>query len=207
MSSLPPTFPITYWCRLLPQTYFSVNIAIKCRQNPLLSAWAAMEGEFHFYTTPIAPPGSEILIHENPNRRKKFGFNEKKAWYIAPFFQHYQTFKGIMASTGAEWISDTVRFKHRAITIPQSTPANIILEAARHLGSAIKQQPKKVPMDELVAIELLIKLLLGERKQKLSPNSIQVSKAKQISTSTKEAPIPVKTKTLSLNLSYHPAIE
>ena len=69
-----------------------------------------------------------------------------------------------MASTGSERISDTVQFKHNAIAIPQLTPADSILEATRQLDSAIKQQPKKAPMDELVAIELLRKLLLGERK-------------------------------------------
>ena len=31
-------------------------------------------------------------------------------------------------------------------------------------------------MDELVATELLRKVLLGERKEKLPPNSVQVSK-------------------------------
>jgi len=25
-----------------------------------------MEGEYHFDTTPIAPPGSEMLVHKNP---------------------------------------------------------------------------------------------------------------------------------------------
>ena len=136
MASLPPTFPITYWCRLIPQIYFSVNIVKKCRQNPLLSAWAAMEGEFHFNATPIAPPGSEMLMHENPNRRKTFVFNAKKSWYIAPCFKHYQTFKGIMSSTGAEILSGTVRFKHHAITIPHLTPADRIMESARQLDSA-----------------------------------------------------------------------
>ena len=105
-------------------------------------------------------------MHEKPNRRRTFGFNAKKAWYIAPFFQHYQTFKGIMASTRAEIISVLVQFKHHSITIPHLTPSNRILEAARQLDSAIKQQPKKAPMDEVVAIELLRKLLLGERKEK-----------------------------------------
>ena len=78
-----------------------------------------------------------------------------------------------MVSTGAKRISDTVRFKHHAITIPHLTPAYRILEVARQLDSAIKQQPKKAPMDKLVAIELLIKVLLVERKEKLHPNSAQ----------------------------------
>ena len=54
-------------------------------------------------------------------------------------------------------------------------------------------------MDELVAIELLRKVFLGEKNEKLPPNSIQVSKAKQISTYTKEALIPVKTKNTAIN--------
>ena len=52
-----------------------------------------------------------------------------------------------MASTVAERLSDTVRFKHHAITIPHLTPADRILEAAQQLDSAIKQQPKNAPMD------------------------------------------------------------
>ena len=110
-----------------------------------------------------------------------------------------------MASTGSEIISNTVRFKHHVIAIPQLTPAERILEAARQLDSAIKHYPKKAPMDELVAIKLLIKVLLRERKEPPPPpNSIKVSKAKQNIPSTKEAPITLKTKTLSSTPIHHP---
>ena len=105
-----------------------------------------------------------MLMHEIPKRRKTCGLNANKSWYIAPCFKHYQTFKGILQSTGAEQISDTVRFKHHAIAIPQLVPANIILEAARQLDDTINQQSKKAPMDELNAIELLREVLLGKRK-------------------------------------------
>ena len=123
-----------------------------------------MEGEFHFDATPIAPPGSEMLVHKKPNRRKSWGFNAKTAWYLGPCFQHYRSFRGILPSTGGERISDTVRFKHHAITIPQLTPADRILEAARQLQTAIKQQPKKAPMDKITAIELLREVLLWGEK-------------------------------------------
>ena len=110
LASLPPKFPIAYWCRLAPQINFCVNIVRKCWQNPLLSAWAAMEGEFHFNATPIAPPGSEMLMHKKPNRRSTWGFNAKEAWCLGPCFQHYRLFRGLLPSTGGEQISDTVRF-------------------------------------------------------------------------------------------------
>ena len=108
-----------------------------------------------------------MLMHEKPNRRKTFGLNAKKTWYIAPYFKNYRTFKGILQSTGAELMSDTVRFNHHAIEIPQFTPADRILEVTRQLDDAIKQQPKKSPMEELTVIELLREVLLGKKKENL----------------------------------------
>ena len=61
-------------------------------------------------------------------------------------------------------MSDTVRFKHHVISIPQLTQANRIHKAARQLDDPIKQQPKRAPMEELKAIELLREVLLGEKK-------------------------------------------
>ena len=178
IASLPPTFTIALWCKLLPQINLSVNIVRKCRQNSILSAWAAMEGKYHFDSTPIAPAGTDMLMHENPGHIWTFGYNTKKAWYIAPCFCHYRTFKGIMASTGAERISDTVKFKHRAIAIPQITPADRIFEATRQLDDAIRKQPKRAPMDELTDIELLRIVLMGEKKTQ-PPNSMQLQKTRQ----------------------------
>ena len=76
-------------------------------------------------------------------------------------------------------MSDTVRFKNHAITIPQLTPAERILEAARQLDDTIKQQPKKSPMDEITAIELLREVLLSKRKEKLPKNSVQTKITQQ----------------------------
>ena len=138
-----------------------------------------MEGEFHFDATPIAPPGSEMLMHEKPNRRRTWGFNAKKAWYLGPCFQHYRSCRGILPSTGGERISDTVKFRHHAMSISSLTPADRILEAAKQLDAAIKQQPKKAPMDEITAIELLRQVVLGETKEPLPLNSLQKRKAAQ----------------------------
>ena len=150
-----------------------------------------MEGEYHFDATPVATPGSEMLMHEKPNRRKTFGLNTKKAWSTSPCFKHYQIFKGILQSTGAEKMTDTVRFKHHAIIIPQLTPADRIMEASRQLYDTIKQQPNKSPMYKLTSIELLREVLLGERKEKLPKNSVQTKKEEhKIVEPTKEGTKP-----------------
>ena len=68
MASLPAAFPIAYWCRLLEQCDLAANSVRPHHQNPRLSAWAAMEGEFFFEATPIAPPIK--TFSDEPNRRQ-----------------------------------------------------------------------------------------------------------------------------------------
>jgi hypothetical protein len=62
-ASLPKSFPIANWCFLTNQCNYTINMLQPCRQNPLLSAFKAMEGSFLFDATPIVPPGTEVLIH------------------------------------------------------------------------------------------------------------------------------------------------
>ena len=76
-------------------------------------------------------------------------------------------------------MSDTVKMKHHAIAIPDLTPADRILEAARHLNTALRQHPKKAPSKEIEAIELLQEVLLGEKKKPLPMNSVQQNKVRQ----------------------------
>ena len=84
-----------------------------------------------------------------------------------------------MPSTGKEVLLDSVKFKHRATAIPSLTPADRILEAAKQLDVAIRQQAKKAPMDKITAVELLRAVLVGEGIIKLSLNSVQKAKQKQ----------------------------
>jgi hypothetical protein len=85
----------------------------------------------------------------------------------------------MVPSTGGKRITDTYRFKHHAIDIPQLTPADRILEAAKRLDEAITQQPKQAPIDEITAIELLREVLPSEKWNKLPQNSVQWRKSAQ----------------------------
>ena len=91
----------------------------------------------------------------------------------------------MVPSTGGEMMSDIVRMKQHAITIPTLTPADRILEATKQLKDAITQQPVQAPMDEIAAIELLREVMLGESKSRLPMNSVQQTRLKE-----KQLPIP-----------------
>lgn len=80
--------------------------------------------------------------------------------------------------TKGERISDSVKFQHHAIAVPELTPADRILEAKRELKIAITQQPKAAPPDKVSAIELLRRVTLGEQDTPMPANSVQKAKEK-----------------------------
>ena len=82
--------------------------------------------------------------------------------YVGPALKHYLAFRGVVPSTKAERISDSVKFQHHAIRAPKLTPVGRILDATRKLKCALTQQPKMAQLDQVAAIELLRKVMLGE---------------------------------------------
>ena len=60
-----------------------------------LSAFEAMEGMYSFDATPMAPVGTETLIHLKPIRRQSWGYHAMKGWYFAPALKHYRVIKTV----------------------------------------------------------------------------------------------------------------
>lgn len=56
LASTHDKFPTHLWCRLIQQAEMTLNMLRPCRTNPKLSAYTALEGEFNFERTPLAPP-------------------------------------------------------------------------------------------------------------------------------------------------------
>ena len=55
--------------RILQQATISLNILRKSRTLPHISAYTHIFGEFDFNRTPLAPPGTRVIIHNIPNYR------------------------------------------------------------------------------------------------------------------------------------------
>ena len=139
LPSLTSSFPIAFWGRLLPQCDWSLKIMRPCRTNPKLLAFEALEGAFQFTSTPLAPPGTKVLVHHKPNRRSPWGFHAQLGWYIGPALNHHKCWKVIMDGNRAERITDTLTFQHHNVKVPQPTQADKIISATRELQCAIKQ--------------------------------------------------------------------
>ena len=62
-------FPLHLWCQLLPRASLPLNLLRKLRMNPKLSEYAQIHGEFNYNSTLLAPPGTQVIIHEKPTVR------------------------------------------------------------------------------------------------------------------------------------------
>jgi hypothetical protein len=154
IAGLPKSFPIANWCRLTKQCNATLNMLRPCRPNPLLLAYEALEGSFSFNATPMAPLGTEVLVHMKPNRRSTWGYHASKPWYLSLLPNHYRCIQVLMADTGGEHITDTFRFCHHAISVPSITATDRILDATTRLTAAI-EGVQEAPPNELITIQAL----------------------------------------------------
>jgi hypothetical protein len=58
-----PNFPLKLWGKLLPEATITLNILLKSRINPRMSAYAQLNGHYDFNRSPMAPPtGTRIIV-------------------------------------------------------------------------------------------------------------------------------------------------
>ena len=70
-----PKFPVAEWDRLLEQAVLTLNLLRTSRVNPRLSSHAYLFGNFDFNKTPLAPPGTKVVVHEKPRQRASWDFH------------------------------------------------------------------------------------------------------------------------------------
>ena len=88
ISSTHKDFPLNLWCRLLPHTIITFNLLQKYRMNPKISGYAQLYGEFNYDATPLAPPGTQVIINEKPTVRGTWASHRVKIWYLGPSMNH-----------------------------------------------------------------------------------------------------------------------
>ena len=103
-----PTFSYIFWCCLIPFSTTTLNILRPLWINPNISDGALLNGAFDYNKTPLAPPGTKVLLHETPERRSTWAPHGIDSWYIsaAPKYYHYHCF--FVSRTPKERITRTV---------------------------------------------------------------------------------------------------
>jgi hypothetical protein len=92
LCSTDKSFPMHFWDRILSQAVITLNILRTSRIKPKLSAATHVFGQYDFNRAPLAPPGTRIIAHEAPGKRRTWAPHGQDGWYIVPALEHYRCY-------------------------------------------------------------------------------------------------------------------
>ena len=118
LCSLDKTNHLQLWYRLLQQATISLNLIKKSITISHLSSYTHIFEEFDYNCTPLAPPGTRVVIHKRPNDRASWASHGEDGWYIGKSIEHYICHTSYINKTRAESIPDTVEFSPKQFNMP-----------------------------------------------------------------------------------------
>jgi hypothetical protein len=104
------SFPMHLLDRLLPQAVITLNMLRTSRINPKLSAATHIYGEYYFNRATMSFPGTRIIAHETPNRRRAWDPHVQDGWYIGPALEHYRCYTVYVTKTRGGRVVEAVDF-------------------------------------------------------------------------------------------------
>ena len=107
----------------------TMNILHNSRVNPDLSAYAYLYGPYNFNKSPMATPGTCVIVHNKPGNFKSWIHNSIPGWYIGPLLYHCRCKQFFMPATGIIWITDTLQYIPKAIVPPKTTTEDYLQQA------------------------------------------------------------------------------
>jgi hypothetical protein len=151
LCSTDPDMPLHLRDKLVPQALITLNLLRSSTMNPSrVSAYAQIRGAFDFNRTPVAPPGTKVLIHEKPEVRGTWAPHAVNRWYLGPAPNHYyRCYRVWIHETTSERIVDTLSWLPSYFTMPGASAAEAATAAAQDLIKALLSQPGASPIPTL----------------------------------------------------------
>jgi hypothetical protein len=164
-------FPMHLWDISLPQAVITLNMLRTSRINPKLSVATHIYGQYDFNRAPMAPPGTIIIAHETPSRRRTWAPNGQDGWYIGPALEHYRCYTMYITKTRGDRIVETVEFFPEKFTLPFPSTQDLAIQAAEDLTRALLHpQPAgpfcKVGDEQTIALKRLANIFEGAKQRK-----------------------------------------
>jgi hypothetical protein len=85
----------------------------------------------------MAPPGTIIITHETPSRRRTWAPHGQDGWYISPELEHFRCYTVCITKTRSNRIVETVEFFPEKFTLPCPSSHDLATEAAADLTHAL----------------------------------------------------------------------
>ena len=100
------------------------------RVNPALSAYAYLFGTYGFNKSPMAQPGTRVIVHKKPGNRTSWYHHGSNCWYIGPSLYQYICMQCYMTTTNCiVQITDTLHYIPKAFASPKTTTEGYMQQA------------------------------------------------------------------------------
>jgi hypothetical protein len=130
-------FPLHLWSQLLPQAEDTLNMLRTAQLQPTISAYTYLWGQHDYNANPFAPVGCKVEAHVTPTIRETWAPHTAMGYYIGNAKEHYRCHQVYITNTKHIRTCETVFFKHKYLTMPTITPANLLVKAAKNLVDTI----------------------------------------------------------------------
>jgi hypothetical protein len=124
----------------------------------------------------MAPPGTRIISHYTPIRRRTWDPHVQDGWYIGPALEHYRCHTVYITKTTGDRIVETVDVHPEKITLPFPSAQDLATQAAADLTHALLHPQQagpfcKVGDAQTIALKRLADIFEGatRRKTKVVP--------------------------------------
>jgi hypothetical protein len=168
LCSTDKSFPMHLWDRILPQAVITLNMLRTSRINPKISAATHLFGQYDFNRAPMALPGTRIIAHETPGRRRTWAPHGKDGWYIGPSLKHYRCYTVYITKTRSNRIVETVNFSPHKFKLPFPSSSELATQAAADLTHALLHPQPAGPFCQVgdkqaIALRRLAKIFVSAK--------------------------------------------
>ena len=84
LCSVDPKLPLQVLDLIVAHAEIALNLLRKSRFYQNFSAYAHLNGQYNYNSTPMAPPGTRIVSHDKPDIRPSWAPHDQPGWYLRP---------------------------------------------------------------------------------------------------------------------------
>jgi hypothetical protein len=124
----------------MPQADITLYLLRSSCREPKLSAYACLNGNYDFYQSPLAPPGTRVVVHVTPEQRANMAPHGVDGWYVGPSTEHCRCHKCYIPSTFGVRDALTVDWFPHTVPFPKVTPDECLRQTAANLLTIIQDK-------------------------------------------------------------------
>ena len=121
MAGIDPECPLSLWEDFIAQAELTLNLMRASPSNPMMSAWETLCGRFDINSTPIAPLGMKVLVHDTPEKRGSWHGHGSLGFYTGRALKHYRCHTVWMKESRATRTSDCLSWHPVLLKMPGSS--------------------------------------------------------------------------------------